>query len=401
MPPTWRERAQSPETRTSAYYFTLFMTAGVANAYAGIWMADRGLSADQIGTVFTAPLLLLLLLNQIVGRVADRASDWRQTILIGAAISGLAGLGLFWSDGFWPLLLVWGLANVGIGAVMPVTDAATMRMSRRRKSEYSTIRAWGTAGYLLAIVVTGFAIAHFGAVAFVPLFVAAGFWRAGMAQFLPRFRAADPSEVKSAGARRLMSVIRPWFILPIIGWSLVFATHLLLNGFQSLLFAKQGISTDVIGLLIATGAFSEAVLFFVFRRFAQRFPARYLLVFSAAITVVRWAAMSLSPDVPLLFGLQLLHGFTFAVGFMGSVRFVADWTSEDIAAEAQGFSQTMQGAIGVIATYSFGWLAELYGAHAYLASALLAAAGGLCVILSLMLRGVRTEAAHKLSLEEA
>ncbi|MCB1518870.1 MAG: MFS transporter, partial [Hyphomicrobiaceae bacterium] len=374
---------------------------GVANAYAGIWMKERGMSADQIGLIFTVPLFALLILNQLVGRLADRASDWRQTIIIGAGVSGISALALFVADGFWPILLVWAVANVGVGAVMPVTDAATMRLSRRRNSEYATIRAWGTAGYLLAIVVTGFAVARFSPEAFIPLFVLAGIWRMGAAFYLPRFRASETSEALAGGAKRLMSVMRPWFVLPLVGWSLVFSTHLLLNAFQSLLFAEQGISTDVIGLLIAAGALSEAVVFFVFRRYASRFAARHLLLISAIVTLVRWTAMAFSPEVPILFGLQLLHGLTFALGFMGSVRFVADWTSEDIAAEAQGFAMTMQGAIGVLVVYSFGWLVEFFGAHAYFASALIAAAGGLCVFVSLMLRGVRTEAAHKLSLDAA
>ena len=39
----------------------------------------------------------------------------------------------------------------------------------------------------------------------------------------------------------------------------------------------------------------------------------------------------------LLALLQLLHAFTFAMGYLGGIYFIANWTSEDIAAEAQGF----------------------------------------------------------------
>ena len=39
----------------------------------------------------------MLVLNLVVGRVADRAKDWRQVIVIGAALGGILPIGLFLS----------------------------------------------------------------------------------------------------------------------------------------------------------------------------------------------------------------------------------------------------------------------------------------------------------------
>ena len=52
---------------------------------------------------------------------------------------------------------------------------------------------------------------------------------------------------------------------------------------------------------------------------------------------------------PILVPLQLLHSVTFAMGYMGCVHFIANWTSEDIAAEAQSFFQVLQQAMAVMA----------------------------------------------------
>ena len=77
---------------------------------------------------------------------------------------------------------------------------------------------------------------------------------------------------------------------------MVFASHLVLNAFQSLLWKEQGIAEDMIGILIALGALSETVMFFAFKRFAGRFTARNLLLISAIVSAARWLAMSFSPD---------------------------------------------------------------------------------------------------------
>ena len=47
---------------------------------------------------------------------------------------------------------------------------------------------------------------------------------------------AVPAEQVPAttGATHLLQVAKPWFLLPLLGWAMVFATHLILNAFQSL-----------------------------------------------------------------------------------------------------------------------------------------------------------------------
>ena len=99
--------------------------------------------------------------------------------------------------------------------------------------------------------------------------------------------------------------------------------------------------------------------------------------------------MSFSPGLPILTFLQLLHSVTYALGFLGSVNFIANWTSEDIAAEAQSFSYMLQQGMAVIAVSGFGWLVADYGAHAYAASAAFAALGGVLVWVSLRLQQPR------------
>jgi PPP family 3-phenylpropionic acid transporter len=180
-------------------------------------------------------------------------------------------------------------------------------------------------------------------------------------------------------------VMKPWFLLPLIGWSMVFATHLILNAFQGLLWKEQGIPELVIGILIALGAAAEAAMLFAFKRFSGRFPARMLILASAVVATLRWVAMGLSPDVPVLVALQLLHSVTFALGFMGCVHFIANWTSEEIAAEAQSFFQVLQQGFSVVALVAFGWLIGIVGAHAYFVAAGFAAIGGVLIWLSMQM----------------
>lgn len=377
----------SPERRTTTFYFTLFMYGGAMNVYASIWLSGKGLTGDQIGWINALPIFIMLVLNLVVGRLADRAPDWRQVIVVGAVLAAVLPVGLFFVNGFWGILFFWTIANVAQLAIGPVVDAAAMRLTARRGSDFGLMRAWGTFGYLLMLVVTGYLIGWFGPQIFLPLAVTLALIRAAAALWLPQFRAPADERLPTEGATRLRQVLKPWFLLPLIGYAMIFATHMLLGAFQGLLLERQGLSLNVIGLLIALGALSETAMFFVFSRFAARFRPRQMILLSAIVTVLRWIAMAFEPGLPVLIGLQLLHGITFALGFMACIGFIAKWTSEDIAAEAQGFFSALMLGMSVLALAGFGQLADAWGAQAYFASAAFAGVGGLAVWLSMALQG--------------
>jgi MFS transporter, PPP family, 3-phenylpropionic acid transporter len=66
----------SPYFRIALYYVTQFLPAGAAHAYAGIWLKGHGLSSVEVGIVNSFPIVLMLISNVFLGRLADGARDW-------------------------------------------------------------------------------------------------------------------------------------------------------------------------------------------------------------------------------------------------------------------------------------------------------------------------------------
>jgi len=407
--------AAGPEVRTAAFYFVLFAAPGVANSYGGIWFESRGLSAAQIGAVTALPVLVTLVVNLMVGRIADRAPDWRQTIVVASLVSAVASAMLGSAGGFWGLLAIWTVTVVAQTATVMVLDAAALRMTARTGGDFGALRAWGTVGYLLTIVAAGALVAAFGPAAFLPLFAGGALLRAAVAFALPRFRApspalsrtvamaaeqaapplAAPEAVGPAAAaprpadstpRRLGQVMAPWFVLPLMGCAVLFGAHSVLNAFQGLLWQRQGLPLDTIGYLIALGGVAETAVFFGFARTLGRFSARHLLMIAGAAGLVRWVAMAMEPGLGWLIPLQAMHGITYGLGFMAVQKFVNTHTSDDIAAQAQGFLMMLTQGVSVAAMLGFGLLVDGFGAASYLAAAALAVAGTAMVAASLRLR---------------
>lgn len=382
----------TPEVRASVFHFTVFLSTGASSVYLGIWLLGKGITPDQIGVINALPVLVLMGINFFIGRLADKAEDWRQVIVILSLLAGALPIALFFVNDFWGILLVWTLLVVPAGSLPPITDAATVRLTQRNGSDFGVIRAWGTVGAIIAMASTGWLIARFGASFFVPLIVIVSALRALASLQLPKFRApahaATLAEVEPR-AGRLRDVLKPWFVLPLVAFALINTTHAILGAFAAMVWIGHGVTADILGPLMATAAVAEALLMFAWRRIGGRVSARQMLMAAAIAVAFRWTVMAFNPPVEVLFLLQMLHAVTFAMGYFGMVHFIANWTSEEIAAEAQGFSFVLQQAFAVAGLVAMGWLVSVYGSLAFLLAALCGVAAAIFLLVSMRLKPVK------------
>lgn len=369
----------SPAARLRGFFFVQFMAVGMINAFGGIWFASRGLSETQIGVIGSATILAMLVVVLLSGRMADRASDWRQAIVLVMGAAGLIPILLIWVDGFWPILIVWVAAATAQSIAVPVVDAAGIRIARREGLDFGALRGLSTAGYLLIILVAGLLLSGLGLTLFLPLFIGFGLLRFVFAIALPPLR--DQMQTQRTTSA-LTGRFAPWFFLPLLGWAFVDVNHIVLNSFQGLLWSQAGLGTSLIGALIALGAFAEAVMFFRFRAIARRFAPLTLLILAGLAAALRWIGLAVTVDPVFLIGLQIMHAFSYAMGFLAITNFIADRTSSDNAAEAQSFLLFLELLIRAPALVAFGWIAGEVGSLAYLGCLVLTLAGLACLVLA-------------------
>ena len=148
-------RLDTPVARTSHYYFVLLTTMAVANPFLAIWLSAKGLTPEEIGIVNAMPFLVVTVLNQLVGRVADKAADWRTTIVVGSVVAAAGPFALFLVHDFVGILVVWTLIIVPFLAIGPVVDAASSRMARRVGADFAMIRVWGSIGFVGTTIIAG------------------------------------------------------------------------------------------------------------------------------------------------------------------------------------------------------------------------------------------------------
>jgi PPP family 3-phenylpropionic acid transporter len=387
----------------------MMMPASVAYVGLALWLADHGIGPERIGLINALPLIVVVLLSVSVGRLADRASDWRGVIVACSTAAAVASAGLFFVHSFWAIAVVWTLTKAPLLLMIPVVDAATVRMAARVGVPYGAIRVWGTVGYIVVAIVTGWVMQAFGDGLFVGLLVAVSALRFGIAMLLPQLRAPEKPAASEtiappnrSTAAELKDLLRPWFLAPVLAGALLSASHSVLNGFGPLLWKGEGVSEGLVGIYLAIAPIAEIIAMLMAGRLLARFDARRVMIACCLIGVVRWCGLVAPPWPALVALLQTLHLVTFGFGYVCMVVFVDQSSQLAIAAQAQSFAGTVRNVVSILAFAAFGEIIDRLGAHAYFGAAALCGIGALLCLGSLLMhpdQGRRRKVAGGIGIE--
>ena len=186
---------------------------------------------------------------------------------------------------------------------------------------------------------------------------------------------ADPASGPAKQSSREGLLQQPAFLAVAAAAGLIQASHAVYYGFSTIDWQAAGLRGGTIGALWALAVLAEIAFFAVSGRLPIS-PTALLLV-GACGAVVRWTAMAFDPPTALLPPLQCLHALSFGATHLGAVGFVAHTAPTGSSATAQGYLAVALGLVMAMAMGISGALYARWGGLAYLAMAIMAAAGGL------------------------
>lgn len=356
-------------------YAAQFVAIGAYLPFMPVWLADRGLSAGEIGLVLTLPMLARSFVAPALALGVDRRGDRRAPLAALAALSGGATMALFLLTGLAAILAGFAALALFWCALMPLTEASALAAARAGRGDYGRMRLWGSVSFIAANLGAGMLVDEIAPGAAVAL-VAGAFLLSGLfALRLPRDDAQELPAVADgltlAAGRALLGAT---FLGPIVLAGLMQSSHAVLYGFGTLHWQSLGYSNTMIGWLWATGVIAEIVLFAFSARPVRWLRPTGLLVLAAAAGVTRWTAMAFDPPLAAQFALQVLHAFTFAAVHLASVTLIANGAPRRLAGTAQSLLFAVSSLIMAATMPLAGALYGAVGGGAYWAMAAMALA---------------------------
>ncbi len=336
---------------TGAIYAALFAALGAHLPYWPAWLRHRGLSEAEIGTYLGLALATRVAGATLLPAIADRFAR-RRAMLAGMALAGAALLFLHSAAASYRALVLLGLgAGFVLGPLIPLGEGLGVRAATRWGFPYARARAAGSTAFLIVNIAVGWAMVRFGADTILWAIVIG---LAVLAVLVP----AHPGGGAASGTTRdrarlsegLALLRRPAFVAFALAVSLGQASHGVYYAFSVLQWSRQGLDGLTIGFLWAVGVVAEIlVLLGPGRAWVARLGATRALALGTGAGVLRWGAMALEPGAAMLWPLQALHAFTFAVTHLGGIAFAARALPLRLQATAQGLVGGGMGGIAIAA----------------------------------------------------
>ncbi|MFQ5764450.1 MAG: MFS transporter [Rhodospirillales bacterium] len=360
--------------RLGFFYAAVFALIGIHLPFWPVWLAARGLGPTEIGVVVATGVMIKIVFNPLVAHVADRRGQ-RRPIMVALAAASLVAFSLFGvARELWAILLVTVLFFAAWTPLMPLGESLAMLSGRTGDIDYGRVRAWGSLSFIVAAIGGGAVLAgrpadivYWAILAAVALTIVA-------TVMLPPTGTPPATGVRFAAFEVLRD--RP-FRLFIAAAALIQASHAVYYGFGTLNWKAEGYSEAVIGWLWAEGVAAEIVLFAFGARLVRRLGPANLIALGGLAGALRWTITAEAETLLVLVPMQALHAFTFGAAHLGAIHYIAGRMPASVSASAQSlYSAVVMGlALGLSALLA-GKLYGLYGAGAYQAMAVMAAAGG-------------------------
>lgn len=382
--------ARSYAARVALFYGALFLIYGVHVPYLPVWLDWRGLGANEIAAIMSAPFFLRLAVTPAVAAAADMANSHR-TFVIGLGWSCVMFAVLLSQVGpFWPVFFTAVAFHISSSTIMPLTETVAVRGVKAANLDYGRMRLWGSLTFIAIGVAGGSIMDAFGPRAALWLLMGGAIATAAAAHLLPRPSDDAPGEPqerhkRSPVGRDALRLVRSrLFLIFLLAVGLVQATHGTFYTFGALHWRSQNISTAMIGALWAVAVLAEVALFAYSNAVLKYVGPVELILAGAAAGVVRWAVMVFDPPIWTLMPLQALHALTYGASHLGAIHFIGRAVPEGASGTAQALYATFAAGVfmGVVTLVS-GPIYKDYGGLTYLMPAVLAAVS---LVLALILR---------------
>jgi PPP family 3-phenylpropionic acid transporter len=306
--------------RLSGFYLFYFASLGALIPYWGLYLKSLGFGAVEIGQLVAIIMATKIVAPNVWGWIADHTGRRMAIVRAGCLLAALAFAGVFLGQGYWWLVLVMSVFSFFWNAALPQFEATTLNHLGDQTHRYSSIRLWGSIGFIVAVAGLG-ALFEQAGTALLPtvlLGLLAAIW---LSSLLVPESAAGHQALNEEPLHKVLK--QPAVVSLLLVCFLLQASHGPYYTFYSLYMVGHGYSETAIGQLWALGVVAEIAVFLKMHHWLPRFGARNLMLVAAALTALRWLLIALFVDqVWIMAFAQTLHAASFGVYHAVSIHLI-------------------------------------------------------------------------------
>lgn len=368
-----------PFFRLAALYFAYYGFVGAYMPFFALYLAWLGFTPAEIGSLLAVGQITRVIAPNVLAWWADRRGHSIGLMRVSLVLAVLSFCGVFVTTSYAGLVVVLTVHSIFAAAAMPLVESLTLGHLRGQYGRYGRIRLWGSIGFIVAVLVIGWALDRLAMdnllwMILLPL--------SGAAVFALVLHPAAP-HAQREGESILAVVRRPEVIAMLAAGFLMSVAHGPLYVFYSIYLDGAGYSKTAVGALWSLGVIAEIIVFLAMPHWLARFTPRAILLASFGLASIRflmigWGVESLS----ILILAQIMHAASFGSFHAAALAVINEWFQGRRHVRGQAlFSSLVYGAGSAVGSLMAGGLWQSVGPQWTYSAASLAAACGLLLLL--------------------
>ena len=365
----------------SAFYFFFFAALGVFIPYWPPYLKSLDFSAVEIGELMAIVMASKIIAPYLLGWLSDHFQ--RRLIIIQGSllITVIAFSGVFIYQSFWWYALVMTVFGFFWNASLPIFEALTMDQLKGNMSGYSTIRLWGSIGFIISVTILPLIIMNETDIMLLPYIVLGLLILNGISSLFVKDRT---NKIRTDDLSGILETIKkPVIMALLIACALQSLSHGAYYTFFSIYLEDHGYSRKFSGMMWALGVLAEVILFLIVmakQHLFKQLGVYRLFSFALFITSIRWFVLALWVDnLTLLLISQLLHAASFGLFHLAAISLTHQLFPDHLKGRGQAlYAGISFGLGGTLGTLLSGYTWDGMGATwTFLASALIALLGAI------------------------
>jgi len=351
-----------PYWRLSGFYFFYFASLGALLPYWGLYLKSLGFTANSIGIFMAIIMGTKIVSPNIWGWIADHTGKRMLIVRIGCLMAVVCFAGVFVNSNYWWLIVVMVTFSFFWNAALPQFEATTFNHLGSYTHRYSSIRLWGSIGFILTVITLGIILDQFGAsilpAILIVLFTCIWFSSLVVPENAARHLTLDPQSL-------LQVLKRPEVFVLLLVCFLMQVSHGPYYTFYTIYLEEHGYSRSLIGQMWSLGVIAEVVIFVSLHKMIPRLGLRLLLLSAFALAAVRWILVGFFVQwIAVLLFAQLLHAASFGVYHACAIELIHRYFPGIHQGKGQAlYSSISFGAGGAVGSLYSGVLWDTGGAN--------------------------------------
>jgi nucleoside transporter len=396
--------------RLAAMMFLEYVIWGTWLPLLALYLSDvLQFSGVEIGWIFATQAIACVVGLFVGGQAADRLMSTEKVLAVCHGIGGVAMFALASQTSFWPFFSLMLLYQLAFIPTLSLTNAILFRHVSDARSEFGTIRMWGTIGWIAASWPFVFILAGktgtelHGALG--SIFVVAGLASFALAAFsltLPATPPAKDAPSRNAPFEAIRLLAVPSLLVLFIVTFMDALVHQAYFQWTSPFLQHAGLAANWIMPAMSIGQIAEIATMAVLGVVLRTLGWRTTMAVGIAAHAARFFVYAIGDPLWLMIAINVVHGMCYAFFFAAVYIFVDEQFPRDSRASAQGLFNLLILGLGPFAgSLLWGELADRFRTptgvvdfeRLFLVPAWLGVAATVLLLVAFHPRQVRTAAA--------